>query len=59
MRGANERMCPTPETHYHTHQKPGKWTSLRWQELIAHVPTDEETRRAYYRPCLICRSAIA
>ena len=38
---------PIPENYYQTHQKLGTWTSPRWQELIQHVVTDEETRRAY------------
>ncbi len=38
---------PIPENYYQTHQKLGTWTSLRWQELVQHVVTDEETRRAY------------
>ena len=38
---------PIPENYYQTHQKLGTWNSPRWQELIQHVVTDEETRRAY------------
>ena len=38
---------PIPENYYQTHQKLGTWTSPRWQELIQHVVTDEETRCAY------------
>ena len=38
---------PIPQNYYQTHQKLGTWTSPRWQELIQHVVTDEETRRAY------------
>jgi hypothetical protein len=25
----------------------GTWQSAKWQEIIQHVLTDEETRRAY------------
>lgn len=38
---------PIPEGYYQKHQKLGTRTSLCWQELMQHVVTDEEMRRAY------------
>jgi len=38
---------PIPQNHYLTHGALETWQSARWQELIQHVVTDEETRRAY------------
>jgi len=38
---------PIPQNYYVTHGALGTWQSPRWQELIAQVLTDEETRRAY------------
>jgi len=38
---------PIPHNYYITHGALGTWQSDRWQELIQHVVTDEETRRAY------------
>jgi len=38
---------PIPQNYYITHTELGTWKSGRWQELIKHVLTDEETRLAY------------
>jgi len=38
---------PIPQNYYLTHAALGTWQSARWQELIQHVLTDEDTRRAY------------
>jgi len=38
---------PIPQNYYLTHQQLRTWESPGWQELIAQVLTDEETRRAY------------
>ena len=38
---------PIPEDYCQTHRKLGTWDTPHWQELIRHVLTDEETRRAY------------
>ena len=38
---------PIPQNYYLTHQALGTWVSPAWQERIAHVLTDEETRLAY------------
>jgi hypothetical protein len=38
---------PIPQDYYLTHGALGTWQSARWQEVIQHVWTDEETRRAY------------
>ncbi|MDZ7860912.1 MAG: CGGC domain-containing protein [Candidatus Krumholzibacteriota bacterium] len=38
---------PIPQSYYITHGKLGTWKSDRWQELIKHVLTDEQMRKAY------------
>ena len=41
------RAHPIPQNYYLTHQALGTWQSARWQELVQHVSTDQETRLAY------------
>jgi len=38
---------PIPQNYYLTHQALGTWKPARWQELLQHVLTDQETRLAY------------
>lgn len=38
---------PIPQNYYLTHGELETWRSPAWQERIAHVLTDEETRLAY------------
>lgn len=38
---------PIPQNYFETHQELGTWKSVKWQERIKDVLTDEETRRAY------------
>jgi predicted metal-binding protein len=38
---------PIPQNYYLTHQALDTWRSPAWQERIAQVLTDEETRLAY------------
>ena len=34
---------PIPQNYYLTHSRLGTWQSARWQEMIQHIVTDEET----------------
>ena len=38
---------PVPQNYYLTHQALETWQHARWQELIQHGLTDQETRLAY------------
>jgi predicted metal-binding protein len=38
---------PIPQNYYETHKKLGTWKLADWEEILAPILMDEETRRTY------------